>query len=565
VKARPGSSGVETWRRLLPVLGMCWLCACVSDGASEMDGPPVVAESWEDGPAERAGLGFTRGGALERGSPVGGEPARKDEADRVVRELWEIAGARGVPGEVWTFDYQAHGGALTPLAFRRTVTGRGPERGVEWEGFSRELARSLSTLVGTKPRRLRFTLVREPERWRFDLETVQGQVATHVRTVPEKLPGVSEQALSDALRVTGPLLAAARVSGEGRGYARVRLQFEGMRLQPETELRVVEARERASAPGREDPRARVVKALLPFRNAVGSRTVEVELEGPEWRVVAATVLEPLAPAEEMEDIAREYRAMQEDILRHWRQDVEDSARLAAAWSFEQLAYWYVGGFIAKGTLGAMEAVAPTVASVLGKGGAKAARWFRTVLIRTPPAERETLQRIWMKVEAEGLASLGAVERAQFKSLLSSMEGRLRKPITDKYTKDKLRDWARQDYFELYKPQLAQALGKDRMGLYQVHHLVPIEHAHLFPTRGVNVAENLVGVPREVHSSLNAVWTLVRTNSKNASAKDVDAVARITRKHFGRWFDVVYDSSKSGAALASAEKAALKEVATMLGL
>jgi hypothetical protein len=277
------------------------------------------------------------------------------------------------------------------------------------------------------------------------------------------------------------------------------------------------------------------------------------------------VLEASAPPEEMEDIAKEYRAMQEDILRHWRQEVGDSARLAAVWSFEQLAYWYVGGFIAKGTLGAMEAVAPTVASVVGKGGAQAARWFRTVLIRTPPAEREALQRLWMKVEAEGLASLGAVERAQFKSLLSSMEARIRTPITEKYTKDKLRDWARQDYFELYKPRLAQTLGRDLMGSYQVHHLVPIEHAHLFPARSVNVAENLVGVSREVHSSLNAVWTLVRTNTKNVSAKDVDAVARITRKHFGRWFDVVYDSSKSGPALVSAEKAALKEVATVLGL
>ncbi|WP_375755197.1 hypothetical protein [Corallococcus exercitus] len=188
-----------------------------------------------------------------------------------------------------------------------------------------------------------------------------------------------------------------------------------------------------------------------------------------------------------------------------------------------------------------------------------------MLIRTPPAEREALQRIWMKAEAEGLAALKASEQAELQSLLKGLEHRLRKPITDKYSKDKLREWARQEYFEVHQPRLAQALGADRLGTYQVHHLVPIEHAHLFPTRGINAAENLVGMAREVHSSVNSVWTLVRTNAKNVSAKEVQEIARITQKHFGRWFHVLYDPSKSGAALASAEKAALKEVAAVLGL
>ncbi|WP_147470085.1 hypothetical protein [Corallococcus sp. AB049A] len=372
------------------------------------------------------------------------------------------------------------------------------------------------------------------------------------------------------------LLPASRVPVEGTVHERARLRFEGLRLHPEVELGVFEVREgsgRRSAPGSMDPRMPVVQALLPFVNAVGRRTVEVELEGrhvrgdaePRWRVVAATTLEPARPPEAMEDIAREYRAMQEDILRHWREEVKDSARLAGVWSFEQLAYWYVGGFIAKGVLGTLEAVAPTVVSVLGKGGAKAAQWFRTVLIRTPPAEREALQRLWMKVEAEGLMALEAGEQAQLRSLLKGMEHRLRTPITDKYSKDKLREWARQEYFEVHQPRLAQALGMERLGTYQVHHLVPIEHAHLFPTRGINAAENLVGMAREVHSSVNSVWTFVRTNAKGVSAREVEEIARITHKHFGRWFDVLYDPSKSGPALASAEKAALKEVATVLGL
>ncbi|WP_147469204.1 hypothetical protein [Corallococcus sp. AB045] len=574
---RSVSRGEGAWHRMPPVLGLLWvfaLAACASDGSFERES--FEEAMGDDTLVEREGLGFTREGALERAAPVGGERARQAEAARVVRELWEVAGARGAPGEAWTFDYQVHGGALTLLSFRRTATGQGAGATVEWSGFSRELTRSLSTLVGVKPRRLRFTLERGLERWRFDLETVRGPVSVHTRTVPESLPGASGPLVSDALTVARQLLPASRVPWEGRVHERARLQFEGLRLHPAVELGVFEVQEgssRRTAPGSADLRMPVVQALLPFANAVGSRSVEVELEGrhvrgeaePRWRVVAATTLEPAAPPEEMQDIAREYRAMQEDILRHWREEVKDSARLAGVWSFEQLAYWYVGGFIAKGALGAMEAVAPTVVSVLGRGGAKAAQWFRTVLIRTPPAEREALQRIWMKVEAEGLVALKAGEQAELQSLLKGMEHQLRRPITDKYSKDKLREWARQEYFEVHRPQLAQALGKDLLGTYQVHHLVPIEHAHLFPTRGVNAAENLVGMAREVHSSVNSVWTFVRTNTKSVSAREVEEIAHITHNHFGRWFHVLYDPSKSGAALASAEKAALKEVAAVLGL
>ncbi|RKH39887.1 hypothetical protein [Corallococcus sicarius] len=562
----------KSWRRMLPVLGwlgVCGLSACASDGAFDVERSGTSV-------GDAAGLGFTKEGALERATSVDGASARQAEADRVVRELWAVAGEHGVSGEAWSFEYQAHGGALTLLSFRRTVRGQGSGSTANWSGFSRELTRSLSTLVGVKPRRLRFTLERDPERWRFDLETVQGQAAPHARTVPEALPGASEPALSDALKVARHLVPAQGVSREGRVRQRARLHYEGMRLLDEVDTGLFEVQEglgRPRVPASGDTRMPVVQALLPFRNAVGSRTVEVELEGrhvrgeaeARWRVVAAKTLEPDAPPEPMEDIAREYRAMQEDILRHWRQEVADNARYAGAWSFEQLAYWYVGGFIAKGTLGLFEAVAPTVVSVLGRGGTKAAQWFRTVLIRTPPAEREALQRIWMKAEAEGVAALGVGEKAELQALLRDMEQRLRAPLKDLYAKNKLREWARQEYFDVLQPQLARTLGPELMTTYPVHHLVPLEYAHLFPLRNINVSGNLVGVSREVHTGINSVWTLVRKSPRSVSASEVDEVARITRKHFGQWFHVVYDPSKSAVALSSAQKAALREVEVLLGL
>ncbi|RKG99390.1 hypothetical protein D7X32_26655 [Corallococcus carmarthensis] len=547
------------------------LSACASDGPFEAES--LEGELGKDTPAERAGLGFTREGALERASPVGGERARQAEAARVVRELWEVAGARGAPGEAWTFDYQVHGGALTLLSFRRTTPGQGMGASVEWSTFSRELTRSLSTLVGVKPRRLRFTLERGPERWRFDLETVRGPVAVQARTVPEALPGASGPQLSDALAVARQLLPASRVPWQGRVHERARLQFEGLRLHPEVELGVFEVQEgsgRRSAPESTDLRTPVVKALLPFANAVGSRTVEVELEGrhergeaePRWRVVAATTLEPAPPPEAMEDIAREYRAMQEDILRRWREEVKDSARLAGVWSFEQLAYWYVGGFIAKGALGAMEAAAPTVVSVLGRGGAKAAQWFRTVLIRTPPAEREALQRIWMKVEAEGLAALEAGEQAELRHILAQVEKALHEPL-DRQAKKRLRQWARREYFETVNPRLARELGPLRMEAYEIHHRVPLEYARVFPRMEINQGTNLVAVERTVHRSINRVWESVGQQSQRLDSRQVEELSRVIDQHYGSWFHRIHVPAESASALAAAEQNALRAVKALL--
>ncbi|RKH45134.1 hypothetical protein D7Y23_26375 [Corallococcus sp. AB050B] len=197
--------------RLLGLLWVCTLAACASDGGFERQS--FEPEAGDDTPAELAGLGFTREGALERAAPVGGERARQAEAARVVRELWDIAGSHGALGEAWTFDYQVHGGALTLVSFRRMTPGRGAGASVDWSAFSRELTRSLSTMVGVKPRRLRFTLERGSERWRFELETARGPVAVHARTMPEVIPGASGPQLADALEVARRLLPASGGAG----------------------------------------------------------------------------------------------------------------------------------------------------------------------------------------------------------------------------------------------------------------------------------------------------------------------------------------------------------------
>ncbi|MCY1040491.1 hypothetical protein OV208_04080 [Corallococcus sp. bb12-1] len=577
----PAGVVARSWYRMPPVLGLSWvfgLWACASEGAFDGD---VVAEPvgqsdrflGDDTPGERAGLGFTSEGLLERAGPVGDERARRAEADRVVRELWAVAGERGVPGEAWTFDYQSHGGALTLLSFRRTAVGRESGASGDWNGFARELTRSLSTLVGTKSRRLRFTLERGPERWRFSLEAVSGRMAEQARTVPESLPGMAQPLLSDALAVTRQLLPVPGVPREGRVRQQARLHFEGMRLLQEGEPGVFEVQEglgRQEVPASGDSRMPLVQAVLPFGHAVGRRTVEVELEGrhvrgeagARWRVVAAKTLEPPAPPEAMEDIAKEYRAMHEDILRHWRQEVRDDVRLAGAWSFEQLAYWYVGGFIARGTLGMFEAVAPTVVAVLGRGGAKAAQWFRTVLIRTPPGEREALERIWMKAEAEGVAALGAGEKAELQRILSLLEDSLHQPL-DRQAKKRLRQWARREYFETVNPRLARELGPLRMENYEIHHRIPLEYSRLFPRMDINQGANLIAVERTVHRSINRIWESVGPHAQRLNSKQVEELTRTIDQHYGSWFHRVHVPAESASRLVTAEQNALRAVKTLL--
>jgi hypothetical protein len=193
------------------------------------------------------------------------------------------------------------------------------------------------------------------------------------------------------------------------------------------------------------------------------------------------------------------------------------------------------------------------------------QWFRTVLLRAPAAEREALQRLWLKAETQGLVALTPAEVVELQSLMRQVETRLRTPLKEKYVKDKLREWARKEYFENLHPRLAKELGPGRLGTYQVHHHHPLEYAHLFPSRNINAAENLVGMADEVHESVNAIWELVRRAPGGASARQVEAVVRIINKHYGRWFHVVYDSGRASRSLVAAEQAALREVTVLLGM
>jgi hypothetical protein len=130
-------------------------------------------------------------------------------------------------------------------------------------------------------------------------------------------------------------------------------------------------------------------------------------------------------------------------------------------------------------------------------------------------------------------------------------------------KSDLREWARKEYFEVHNPKLAQALGEEGMTLYSVHHVIPLEYAHLFPKFEINTRTNLVGVAQPVHAAINEVWTSVRPASQRITPEKVQNVAAIINKHFSRWYDVIYESAGSASALDKAKHAALRDVSRLL--
>ncbi|HVG62193.1 MAG TPA: hypothetical protein VNA24_26750 [Hyalangium sp.] len=308
--------------------------------------------------------------------------------------------------------------------------------------------------------------------------------------------------------------------------------------------------------------------VLPFMRGLGERTVALTLLGehnqgearPRWLVLDARTLEPPPPPAEVADFHKEYRALHERIIFEFQEQTREYAIQAANFTVEQIAYAVVGGMLLKGIVVTLRVAAPTVTSMLAQGGKGAVRWFRTLLVRAGPEEQALLRQLWLKIETQGFSSLTAAEKQQLRALMVRLEKVLGRPL-DTDAKRELWRAARQDYFKLHHPEFAQLLGEARLKLYQVHHICPMEYAHLFPRLDINGKANLAGLHRSVHESINLVWGSMREFSRSLSARDVHRVVGIVNRHYSRWFNKLYDATDA-AALANAERAALSEVAQL---
>ena len=502
----------------------------------------------------------------------GTEHAERAEVERVLRTLWAVAGTTDALGAQWEFRFWSQDGALTLLSFRQTQEGEGAAAPLSRETFLKRLSRELPTLVGSQPREVTLLLKRGEIRWSADLDTSSRETPpSQARALPSSRVGTSEQThrqVLDTARQLARLMTVPR-GGNAQLVAEVSLDdFRITRWQPGA-LDSSGNGPALAAP--EEAVTALVTALLPFTLGLGERTVRLSLRGehrpgearPRWYTLAARTLEPLPPPPEVADIVREYRQLHEYILVEFEEQSREYAILAASISLEQFAYSVVGGLLLKGATVLFSKAAPIITSVLVRGGRGAVSWFRTLLARAPRQEREMLRQLWMKAETQGLQSLTEAEKQQFRALMGRLEKVLETPLDDDAT-NTLRKWARQEYFERHNPQLAKLVGPNGLGAYEVHHVYPLQYAHLFPKLDTNGKANLIGVHVHVHRSISAVWASLGQAETRMKSQDVTRVVDIINRHYGRWLHKVY-SPENAPALAHAKQAALRDVAQLKAL
>ncbi|HLL04792.1 MAG TPA: hypothetical protein VK539_29675 [Myxococcaceae bacterium] len=500
--------------------------------------------------------------------------ARRAEVESALAGMWGVAAGVREVGAVLEFTFWAEGGALTLVALGRHEWGGEAGSGVDKAAFARELRENLLTYVERHTGSVRLTLRREQGRWRVDYETEEGEEApAEAKTWPVRRVGVRAEVL-EGLLAAGNEAASRLWVPEG---ARVRWQVE-IALEDERVKGLETQPPRQWAGGRSVKAApelagTLVNVLVPFSQGLGPRRVRVELEGTNtagarvahWRVVEAEVIRPPPPAPEQAQEVAEYRAMHEQIQRQWREETREGFQQMGGYTLEHLALWVVGGLAARGVGVVVEAVAPTIARALAQGGARAAGWFRSLLVRAPTAEKQALNRLMVKAETQGLESLTIVEREQLNSLLARLERLASTPLQEiPGAKGRLRDDANAYFYEKLYPGLSKILRDSKGSLYDVHHCIPLEYAHLFPLRDINAISNLAAAARPVHVKINSVWGFLKKARGEPTVAEVEEVDRLVRKHFGRWFNKVYDGSESAAKeLAAAESAAMGELSVLL--
>ncbi|HEX8704945.1 MAG TPA: hypothetical protein VF815_39295 [Myxococcaceae bacterium] len=563
--SNPGPS----WRFLAAfvLLTIVSLPGCVTRSASGASGRDF----------RLSGQDFSTWEAQTPGSPaqLGGdelEQARRIEAERAIESLWAVARTTDTLGAEWEFRFWSHGCTLTLLSLQRMEQGNERLAAISRGAFLPELARDLPDLLGTQSGELTLTLERDEAGWGADLEIASRESPpVFARTLPSSRRGASTQAYQQALDISRRIERLMTVPSGGSSRLVLQVMLEDERLvgwAPATAD--TQGSGPRLAPSAESVTA-VTRTLLLFTHGWGERTVSITLDGmhhigeprPRWDVVEARTLEPPPPPKEVADFHREYLAMRESIVFDFQEQSREVAVLAASISLEQIAYSVVGGLLLKGIGVIVGKAAPTVVSVLSQGGSAAVRWFRNLLVRAPRKDRELLTHLWLKAETQGLQALTEVEKQELRAVMGRLEKVLGTPLDDT-AKSRLREWSRQEYFELHNPQLARLLGVNGMKSYQVHHRYTLQYAHLFPKLDINGKANLVGVHTVVHGSITRVWASLGQTASRMKPEAFKRVVEIIDRHYSRWFDTVYDT-RNAATLVNAEKAALAEVAQLKAL
>jgi hypothetical protein len=486
--------------------------------------------------------------------------------------MWGVAAGVREVGAVLEFTFWAEGGALTLVSLERREWGVAAGSEVDKAAFARELRENLLTYVEGYIGSVRFTLRREDGRWRADYETQEWSAApVEAKTWPVRRVGVRAEVLTGLLAAGKEAASRLWVPAGGQARWKVEIALEDDWVRG---LETVPPRSWAggtSVKATSELAGTLVNVLVPFSQGLGPRNVRVELEGTNaagagvsnWRVVAAEVIRPPPPAPENAEVVAEYRAMHERIQRQWREETREGFQEMGVYGLEQIALWMVGGVVSRGVGVAVEAVAPTIARGLAQGGARAVGWFRAVLARASTPERQAIRQLMAKAETQGWGALTAAERNKLQVLLGRLDTLVSIPL-DREAKKELRRLAHDDFIRLY-PELVQALRKSLLdGKFDVHHRIPLEFAHLFPLRNINAIDNLVAVDQLVHQKITSVWGAYSSRvGAKATPVEVEAVEKIVRNHFGRWYSKAQGGSPSKEAILQAAQSSLNEVEILI--
>ncbi|NVJ22182.1 hypothetical protein HUW62_13240 [Myxococcus sp. AM011] len=311
----------------------------------------------------------------------------------------------------------------------------------------------------------------------------------------------------------------------------------------------------ASRVGRE-----VVRLTRSFQDGIGPRTVRFGIrlthsrgEGDGW-VESARVVGFAPPTGLEPEVAAEYRAMHEDIVRRWREGVAEGFTWLAQRGVQELALWYVGAVAIKGAGFLAVRGGGIVRKALRQGKEAASGWLRTMLSRVPQSEGRAFERLWTKVQLEGERALTTSERGELRALMARIEKLASMPL-ELGEKHGLRKAARISY-KRARPDLAPAMDafSDR---YPVHHRRPLEYAHLFPEEDINASSRLAVVQDFIHERVSRLWTKFRTAQRTATRDEVEAATRIIDSHFESWYHRVEVPRGEQVFIERAEQAALE--------
>jgi hypothetical protein len=551
MRLRPGRRALTWGLVALVLLNACATVPQAGTGGSgrpEAAGPRPGSEEWE---------------TLDE--------AREAELDSALAGMWGVASEVREVGAVLEFTFWTERGSFTLVSLRRQQPGSAPGSAVAKESFASELRELLSTCGEGAPGAVHLTLRREETRWRADFKKDEAaDFPQEAKTWPVRRVGARAEELQGL--VTAGREVASRVWVPAG--ARVRWQVE-ISLDDER-VTGLETRPPRSLPGGTSTRAAPelmgtwVNVLVPFMQGLGPRKVRMEWEGEHlagtqqsrWKIVEAEVVRPPPPEPRNAAVALEYRAMHEQIQRQWREETRETFQAAGIFTAEQVALWVVGGWAARGVGVVMEAAAPTIARVLARGGTEAVGWFRTLLARAAPAERQAITRLMAKAETQGLEALTVAERSELRTLVTRLD-ELTTVKLSPGVKDDLRKLAREE-FERTHPGLLQEVRGVLSGPCDVHHRLPLDFAHLFPALDVNAPGNLVAVEPRVHRLINKAWGVYTSRAgAGASATEVETVERIVRRNFEQWYSNARTTPASSEQLMQASQRALAEVEAFL--